>query len=149
MQFSLRTLFAAVAVVGIGAALWVAEPSWQVGLLQSVIVLTFPACVTVAAIQLRGPSRAFCVGLSFATTIPAGIFMFHLTYECKVDVVVSAVAGVALESREEMLWLRGLSSMSPLFKVVAGQWAFAPVVGLFCVLTHWLLVRPASAEPKD
>jgi len=35
-QFSLRTLL--VAVVGIGAALWIAEPSWQIGVVETVFV---------------------------------------------------------------------------------------------------------------
>jgi len=30
IQFSLRTLLAAIAAVGIGASLWTAEPSWHV-----------------------------------------------------------------------------------------------------------------------
>lgn len=150
MQFSLRILLAAVAVVGIGAALWTAQPSWQVGILQTSFVLALPACVTVGAMQWSGHCRAFCVGLSFATTIPAVIFLLRVTNESAVLIVDSAVAGIPLEtSGEEMQLLRGLSLSSSLFKLAAGQWAFAPVVGLLCVFTHWLLVRPASAERKD
>lgn len=149
-QFSLRTLIAAVAVVGIGAALWVAEPSWQVGILQTLFVLALPACVMAAAMRLSGPSRAFCIGLSFATTIPAAIFLLRLTNEGRVLIVDSAVAGIPLEtSSDEMQLLRGLS-LSSLFKLAAGQWAFAPVVGLLCVFTNWLFIRSAGpAEPKE
>jgi hypothetical protein len=142
-QFSLRMMLAAVAVVGIGAGLWVAEPSWQVGILQTLFVLALPAGVTVAATQLSGPSRAFCVGLSFATTIPAITFIFPLTLECRN--LVGTVAGV-FESNEGVRWLHGLSLTSQLFKLAAFQWAFAPVVGLLCVFTHWLFIRPP--EPK-
>ena len=39
VQFSLRMLLSAVAVVAIGAALWVAEPSWPLGLLQALFVM--------------------------------------------------------------------------------------------------------------
>ena len=39
MQFSLRMLFAVVAAVGIGAALWVAEPSSPVGAFAPVVGL--------------------------------------------------------------------------------------------------------------
>lgn len=28
------------------------------------------------------------------------------------------------------------------FRPILLLWAFAPVVGLLCVLTHWLLIRP-------
>ena len=145
MQFSLRTLLAAVAIVGIGAALWVAEPSWQVGILQTFFVLALPACVTVAAMQLSGNSRAFCVGLSFATTIAAVMFIFHLTLECRN--LIGTVAGV-FESDEGVRWLHGLSLTSQLFKLAAFQWAFAPVVGLLCVFTHWLLIEPPQG-PRD
>jgi hypothetical protein len=146
MQFSLRMLFAAVAVTGIGGALWVAEPSWQVGILQTFLVLALPACGTVAAMQLSGPSRAFCVGLSFATTIAAATFMFHLTHACKPE-LFGVVAGI-FESNEGMQWRRGLSSTSSSFKAAAFQWAFAPVVGLLCVLTHWLLIQLPQG-PRD
>jgi hypothetical protein len=43
-----------------------------------------------------------------------------------------------------MEWIaRNLSSK---FRYLLVYWAFAPVVGLLCVLTHWLFIRPP--EPK-
>jgi hypothetical protein len=44
-------------------------------------------------------------------------------------------------------WIElGLTGMSASFRSVLVAWAFAPVVGLLCVFTHWLLIRPP--EPK-
>src|SRR6185437_6619039 len=51
-QFSLRMMLAAVAVVGIGAALWVAEPSWQVGVVELLLSAWLLASVaTLAALS--------------------------------------------------------------------------------------------------
>ena len=151
MQFSLRALLAAIAIVGIGAALWVAEPSWQVGILQTSFVLALPACVTVAAIQADRASRAFYMGLAFATTIPAVIYLLQLANESLVLIVDIAAAGIPSEtSYKETQLLRGLSSSCPFFKLAVSEWAFAPVVGFLCVLTHWLFIRSAGpAVPRD
>ena len=34
--------------------------------------------------------------------------------------------------------------ISDRFQFLLAAWAFAPVVGLLCVFTHWLFVRPAD-----
>jgi hypothetical protein len=60
-QFSLRTLLAAVAVVGIGAGLWIAEPSWQVGTIEVLLLAWVPASLVVLACNSTGRTKAWWI----------------------------------------------------------------------------------------
>jgi hypothetical protein len=145
MQFSLRLLLAAIAAVGIGAALWAAEPSWQVGILQSLVVMAAPACILTAAMHQQGANRAFLLGATFVATISTVTYSYQLANECRVLLDrnwTSLPVGT-----QQMFLPDGLKASSVLFKHALFQWSFAPFVGLFCVFTHWLLLRPP--EPKD
>ena len=53
-QFSLRMMLAAVAVVGIGATLWVAEPSWQLGAFETLLLTFAPAASIILVINSGG-----------------------------------------------------------------------------------------------
>lgn len=146
-QFSLRTLLAAVAAVGIGAALWTTEPSWPIGLLQSLFVMAAPACIFVAAMHCRGASRFFWLGVAFAGTISAATYFYQLANECRVLIADRHWTHVPVGTQQFFL-PEGLASSSIFFKLTLIQWSVAPVVGLLCVFTHWLLVRPPQG-PQD
>ena len=143
MQFSLRTLFAAVAVVGIGAALWVAERSWYVGAVE----FAFGAWVLTSAILLGmshpGKPRAFWLGIATGIALPT-IGWADTAIGISSHPYSGADPNHPLNQLQAFLFQLSIN-FRPLFLM----WAFAPIVGLLCVLTHWLLVRPSSAEPKD
>lgn len=139
-QFSLRALLAAVAFLGIGAALWIAKPSWQVGAIETPIVAWVPASLIFLIANSTGRARAWWIGIAAGCMPALFFFLFFFLQTFTGPVRLSSVSWVKIWIFEE------LSNQFP-FLLLA--WAFAPVVGLLCVLTHWLLVRPASAEPKD
>ena len=72
-QFSLRMLLVAVAVavVGIGAALWRAEASWQAGAIEFLLVAWVVATVAMMSINAKGRAKAFWMGV---TTELFGLF---------------------------------------------------------------------------
>ena len=124
MQFSLRTLLAAVAIVGIGAALWVAEPSWWLGAIEFSLSAWVLASSGILLSHSTGKVKAFWLGVAVECIMPTAI---------QISVNASHFA-----------WhFEGfVMNFSLGFRTTLLLWAFAPVVGLLCVLTHWLLVRP-------
>ena len=133
MQFSLRMLFVAVAVVGIGAALWVAKPSWQVGAVELMLAAWVLASAATLIVHTSGKAKAFWLGVGIQCTLAIAILM--------------AGGGLFGYGRYGLNYFQvALLSVSEGFQPVMAAWAFAPVVGLLCVLTHRLLIRPP--EPK-
>lgn len=128
-QFAIRTLSAGVAA-WIIAVLLTIRPSWQLGLLQSFLVLAAAACSLVAVIQSAGIRRSFFLGVSVPTAISALLFLERLSAEC-------------CEVGDENVYIdEGLAAVTPFFKIVLMLWGISPVVGILCVLMHWFWVRP-------
>ena len=138
-QFSIRSLFAAVAFVGIGAALWVAEPSWQLGAVEALLLAWVPGSAVALSVHSTGKMRTFWIG-------------------CAIECVLLSTFAVALgwyigpdippdETFPEYFGNApfAMAILSRSFQTFLLIWAFAPVVGLLCVFTHWLLIRP----PQD
>jgi hypothetical protein len=132
-QFSLRTLLAAVAAVGIGTALWTAEPSWQVGAVELSLLGWGLASATILIANSAGMARAFWLGCTVEFVLPAILHVGSTNYS-------SLTLNWHFES---FLW-----NLSSQFRTVLLFWAFSPVVGLLCVFTHWLLIRPPQG-PQD
>ena len=150
-QFSLRTLFAAVAVVGIGAALWVAEPSWQLGAIEALVLAWVPGSAVALAVHSVGKTKTFWIGFAAESIWPVLAYL-PIIVGLSLHVIVldeTGVGGIPPSETLSVWFPRLLIGISHTLRPVLIAWAFAPVVGLLCVLTHWLLVRPASAEPKD
>lgn len=146
LQFSIRRLLGAVAAVGIGAALWSAQRSWQVGLLQALLVMAMPACIFIAAMHRKGASRAFLLGVAFVATSSSVNYFYQLANSCRGTWMDSSIAGMASIARPTF-FPQGLAESPVFFKIALFQWSLAPFVSLLCVFTHWLFVR--SAEPKN
>ena len=127
-QFSLGMMLAAVAVVGIGAGLWIAEPSWYVGAVEFSLSAWGLASAIILIPRSAGKSKAFWLGFSIQFTLPTAINMVS------VNIYVLKMANWHFASF--------CTGMSIGFRIVLVLWAFAPVVGLLCVFTHWLFVRP-------
>lgn len=143
-QFSLRTLLAAVAAVGIGAALWVAEPSWQVGAVEFLLLALLPATTAMLCVSSTGKARAFWVGVTVESLLPTiGWAVYGI--EISLNPYLANGSNPQLDLLHNWLLL-----LSGNFRPVLLVWAFAPIVGLLCVLTHWLFIRSADpAEPRD
>ena len=141
-QFSLRTLLAAVAVVGIGAALWVAEPSWQLGAVEALLLAWVPGSAVVLSLHSTGKMRAFWIGCAINCLL-LSIFAVAMGWFVGLDVPPDEnVPGYFGNT------LFALAILSNSFRTFLLIWAFAPVVGLLCVFTHWLLIRPPQG-PTD
>jgi hypothetical protein len=137
-QFSLRTLLVAVAAVGIGAALWTAEPSWQLGVVEGLLLVLVPATAIALAVHSTGTATTWWIGIATASAAVAILAFLHSTTLLGYDPIIVKSPLVNL-----MQFARALSFG---FRSAMLAWAFAPVVGLLCVFTHWLFIR--SPEPK-
>jgi hypothetical protein len=137
-QFSLRMMLAAVAVVGIGAALWVAEPSWQVGAIE----LTFSGWVLASAVLLsinsKTNAKAWWVGVLVHCVMSVFIYcitLYPTFLENANDPIIRPVVSLA-----PIKWV-SLTFSTYIRSLLVG-FATAPVLGIICVLTHWLFIRP-------
>jgi hypothetical protein len=143
MQFSIRTLLAAIAAVGIGAALWTAEPpSWQLGAVEALLMAWVLASTEMLRMNSMGKPKAFWAG--FTAECKLVTFFYFLCFVPVRNILLDADLFMS-----RPLGTLGVlaNSLSIHFRPLFLSWAFAPVVGLLCVLTHWLLIRPP--EPKD
>jgi hypothetical protein len=138
-QFSLRTLLAAVAAVGIGAALWVAEPSWQVGAIEALFLAFVPAAAVALAVHSSGTAKTWWIGNAIASAFAAILQFMQSTLLLAYDSTLVEAPFADLTRLALALSFKFHSAILAL--------AFAPVVGLLCVLTHLALIRPP--EPKD
>ena len=143
-QFSIRTLLTAVAVVAIGAALWVAEPSWQVGAFEALLLAWVPASAVVLSIYCDRKAKPFWIGVTAQCLLLALSYSsFLLPPEDSIWVTGPGVLGHPSFLETPFGLFTHLSSK---FRVALVAWAFAPVVGVLCVVTHRLFIRPP--EPK-
>lgn len=70
---------------------------------------------------------------------------YLLANECRVAIADGNSAGLPVGAQQVFL-PEGLESSMVLFKLAVCHWSLAPFVGLLCLLTHWLFIRPP--EPK-
>ena len=137
-------MLAAVAVVGIGAALWSAKPSWQLGAVEVVFAAWIPASAMMLARYSSGKTKAWWIGIAAECTFTAIV--------CNLAILSTYLSqrGVAFENLFDFPFFYAqyaLLRLSFCLRQVLMSWAFAPVVGLLCVFTHWFLIRPTG--PKD
>jgi hypothetical protein len=126
-------MLAAVAVVGIGAGLWRAEPSWQVGAVESILVAWILATAATLIVSSTGKAKAFWIGVGIECTLPIAVLIAG-------GDLFGHVAGNVVN------YFHVLHRLSYRFPPILVAWAFAPVVGLLCVFTHWLFIHPP--DPK-
>lgn len=137
-QFSLRMMLAAVAVVGIGAALWVAEPSWQVGLVEAVFVTWLIALPLMFIGRSSGAARAWWIGIAVESIFAT---VSHAVAIYSAFSIWGNISDLQLQSQPTSFHWFGLR-MAELFHPLIASWALAPAVGFLCYATHWLFVRP-------
>jgi hypothetical protein len=139
-QFSLRSLLAAIGAVGVGAALWMAEPSWQVGAGAAFLLVFLPAAALTLAVHSTGIAKTWWTGLAVSTAFTSIFLLIRsamlLAYDSAIVVTLWA----------DLMGFAGALSYN--FRSALVCWAFSPIVGLLCVFTHWLLIRPLQG-PQD
>lgn len=140
MQYSLRMLLSAVTLAAIGAALWIAKPSWQIGVVEALVLAWVPASAVLLSVHSSGKAKAFWTGVAAQCILATAL----------ITLVDSSVAGWVqfnYSNPSAFDGLRGFAgALAASFRQVLLAWAFAPVVGLLCVLTHWLIIRPPEAK---
>jgi hypothetical protein len=132
-QFSLRMLLAAVAVAGIGAALWTAKPSWKVGAIEALLLVWVPTSAIVMVINSTGMSKTFWIGTS-AECLAASLGFIRYAVPVESYSTYSVMLQYLAYHISDRFWS------------VLLAWAVAPIVGFLCVATHWLLVRPLESK---
>lgn len=86
-----------------------------------------------------GKARAFWIGSTFEVILPPVIYLAAF---------IGFDSPVFEDFRPSLGYFRAfLSNLSAHFRPVLAIWGFAPMVGLLCISTHWLLVR--EPEPKE
>lgn len=140
-QFSLRMLLVAVAVVGIGAALWRAEASWQAGAIEFLLVAWVVATVAMMSVNAKGRAKAFWMGVTTECVWPVLGYLPVVGFFSLNGVIESGHPVPPFLDTLDWFPLF-LIGMSDSFRPVLLAWAFAPVIGLLCIFTHWLLARP-------
>lgn len=145
LQFSLRTMLAVVAIVGIGAALWIAEPSWQVGTIEALFLVWVPASAVVLAVNSAGKTKAWWIG-NTAGLMTALFVYFEFWFPLLSNVPLHD--GTELVVKDESLGPFGILAvtLSHRFRPLLQAWGLAPIVGLLCVATHLLFVGPPDAK---
>ena len=135
-QFSIRCLLTVTAAVAALLALWKAPPSWQLGLLEVVLMMAVPAVCATICLERRGYARAFWLGMVVSTTIADMIF-FGL---------VSPMQNNQWQSTS--LNSGTLSSISDNFRFVVSLWSLTPLVGVICLLARRLTVSDSGTESR-
>jgi hypothetical protein len=108
-----------------------------------------PVCAAAAAMQQRGASRVFGLGVAFAQTIATATYCYQLANVCRILIGDRNWTGVP-SGTQELFLPDGLAQSPVFFKLALCQWSLAPFVGLLGILTHWLFVQSAhSRELKE
>jgi hypothetical protein len=136
-QFSLRTLLAAVAAVGIGAASLVAEPTWQSLVALEFVSILYATIGLIGVVETSGRVRSFWMGVSLPCGLAALLaviflplcFAYHdiIAYQ----IVLPELAQYIAEFLRPILGLFWLASL---------------VNGLLGVLVHSLFVGDAGCQ---
>ena len=132
-KFSLRILLAA---VGIGAALWVAEPSWQVGAIEGVLLVIIPVLTIRFARRSRGKARAWWEGVGMACLCSILIFFYLYSVRMHAPFAEAPITSPVASSTTF------LANLSARFRFIIAFWAFAPAVGVFFIVMHRLIGPP-------
>jgi len=127
LQFSIRWIFAVTMAVAAGAGLWVATPSWQLGVIELVFVFFIPAFAAVASLDSRGNARAFWIGVMVSSAL--GSFVPF----------VSMLSQIAWTIDDWQSARRFLGRFAEYGRATVFSWSFASLVGILCVLCRRLL----------
>jgi hypothetical protein len=137
-QFSVRHLLAVIAVVGIGAALWVAERSWQAGAAELLLTSVILPAIVILSVKSTGRAKAFWLGLAIESVsssivwfVSVGIRMCDHPY--------------GVDTALEKLQL-ALLFLTRDFRSLLLAWLFGPVGGLLCMFTYWLMAHSADRK---
>ncbi len=140
-RYSLRSLLAAAAVVGIGAALWIAEPSWRLGALEALLLVFVPAAAITFAVHSTRTVRAWWIGIATGSAFTTMLLFLQST-------MLLAYDSMIVESPWADL-MRFAGALSFNFRSAILAWALAPIVGVLCALTHYLLTSTPTNAGED
>ena len=134
-RFSLGAIFAAIAFVAGYAGLWIARPSWQLGFVEALLAFAVPVTALSAAWKANSHARTFLLAIALVAMAPLAGQIDFAAHKQITFVATTTGAYPILE-----LDFRGaLLACSESFRITLVAWAFAPVVGLLCVLTQRLV----------
>jgi len=134
MQFSIRWMLAVTMVVAAGAGLWVATPSWQLGVIELVLIFFVPAFAAVASQNSTGYAKAFWIGVLVSTVLPFGVFFWAI------------VRGIGdIYPRQGWTvdeWQAASRIITEYGRAIVLSWSFALLIGILCVVAHWFIKLP-------
>jgi hypothetical protein len=136
-QFSIRCLLMLTAAVGALLALWKAPPSWPLGVVEVLLMMSVPAVCGTICLERRGYARAFWLGMAVSTAA-AEIAFFSLVLPIQFN----------NQWQSTSLLSGTLSSVSDNFRFVVSLWSLAPVVGVACLIARRLARSDSGTESR-
>jgi hypothetical protein len=130
-QFSLRTLLAAVAAVGLATFALQGERSIYAGVIRLLLVICFPALTATIGLNSHGAVRAFWVG-AFFSALGAFLEEFH-DYG---SFILEGIPRVEGEHEFESLLHRISSPPRNMRHLTAFLWLSMPIVGSACAMAY-------------
>lgn len=134
IQFQRRIVATTAVLLCTGAALWVAEPSWQVGALECFLFGWVPSSAAILSANSTGKGKAFWLGFAVEAALPPSIYLARFG----APMFIAKPIGLDFP--------HFLVDFSRVFRPVLMLWAFAPFVGLLCVGTHWFFVQQPQSN---
>jgi hypothetical protein len=131
-QFSIRRIFAGTMAVAAGAGLWVATPSWQLGVIELILIFFVPTFAAVASLDSTGHARAFWIGVLVSMVLPIGVFFWAITQGF----------GFPHQFWTSDQWQAAGRILANFRRAIVLSWSFALLIGILCALAHWLIKPP-------
>lgn len=147
LQFSIRLMLVATAAVAAGVGLWIAEPSWQIGLIETVMALSLPALLLAAVAAADARCRAVSLVLFVGTFLPSLAHVNQIVSNSRVEFVNASVGGMIVDSEFGANIRSGLVAGAQTLHTVLLLWTIAPFTALLWVLFHWL-IGPLPPESR-
>jgi hypothetical protein len=134
-QFSIRWMFAVTMVVAAGAGLWVATPSWQLGVVELVLIFFVPAFSAVASQNSTGYAKAFWIGVLVSGVLRSlALFMVLFPHGNW-----AFVNGYVDMGEVELALMGFFAALARYGRFMVVFWSLGPLVGILCVVGRWLL----------
>ena len=140
-QFSIRWIFAGTMAVACAAGLWVATPSWQLGVIELVLIFFVPAFAAVSSLGSKGYARDFWVGV-LVSTVLGWLVLFLVLFPHGNWAFVNGYVDMG---EVELALMGFFATFARYGRFMVVFWSFAPLVGILCVVTRWL-IKPTEKD---
>lgn len=141
--YSLRTLFITVAGAATVLALWLAGPSFQIGIVDVLVALAVPPMAAVAAANTERYLRTLFLAVSISTALPVVGYLQKVAVDLQ-NVPLADPFPDDVPDLQAIELRGGFHFAACRFRPVLVLWAFAPIVSLLAVAVHRIVSAPSE-----